>query len=84
MADVQNGKSRVALHSQDIPERSVIDAITLRKNGFYDFPIVFAQSGLLSNGCQREVGDLQKVEKLFCLLNGIYRDYFTKYHKHSH
>ena len=29
-------------------QRSVIDASTLRKNGFSDFPIVFAQFDLLS------------------------------------
>ena len=29
-------------------QRPVIDAYTLRKNGFYDFPILFAQFDLLN------------------------------------
>ena len=48
MAEMQNRKSRVAFTIFTYTGRSVTVANTLRKNGFYDFPIVFVQPDLLS------------------------------------
>ena len=73
-------------------QRPVIDANTLRKNEFSDFPILFAQFDLLSwNLTERSErfaeseneAETRPVFLSFCLFNSKYRDSFAIFHKPS-
>ena len=70
----------------------VIDNNTLRKIGFYDFPIIFAQFDLLSKivterneriADSGNEAEIQPIVLPFCLFNSKYRDSFTIYQKSS-
>ena len=97
MADVRDSNSWVHFHLQTMacsftPSGQSQTLTRWEKNGFYDFPILFAQFDLLSKNLTERNDWLaeswNEVETwqgflLFCLFNIKYCDSFTIYHKPS-